>query len=142
MFPRNRRLCSTAAPSWCPLCLFVSSSTRCLPKESFLKKSPFVSHLLWLVFTGLYWRIHMIEMMPALVWFILVTLGSTYLIAFAYKNTKFILKHKVKALLLSLRVYNVLRVVCFIRLQYVFNFLDRYQKRRSCDQRDYQKICR
>ncbi|CAH1709592.1 unnamed protein product [Aphis gossypii] len=43
----------------------------------------------------LYWRIHMIEMMPALVWFILVTLGSTYLISFAYKNTKFILKHKI-----------------------------------------------
>lgn len=46
-------------------------------------------------FTGLYWRIHMIDMMPALIWFILVTSGSTYLIAFAYKNTKFILKHKV-----------------------------------------------
>lgn len=39
----------------------------------------------------------MIEMMPALIWFILVTLGSTYLIAFAYKNTKFILKHKVSS---------------------------------------------
>ncbi|CAI6372254.1 unnamed protein product [Macrosiphum euphorbiae] len=43
----------------------------------------------------LYWRIHTIEMTPALVWFILVTLSSTYLIAFAYKNTKFILKHKI-----------------------------------------------
>jgi len=42
----------------------------------------------------------MIEMMPALVWFILVTLGSTYLISFAYKNTKFILKHKVCVLAL------------------------------------------
>lgn len=45
--------------------------------------------------TGLYWRIHMVDVYSTLIWFILGTAASTYLVAFAYKNTKFILKHKV-----------------------------------------------
>jgi len=43
----------------------------------------------------LYVRIHGMELMPTLPLFVIMTLGSTYLIAFAYKNTKFIMKHKV-----------------------------------------------
>ena len=37
----------------------------------------------------------MVDVYSTLIWFILGTAGSTYLVAFAYKNTKFILKHKV-----------------------------------------------
>lgn len=90
--PQNHQPCSTAAPSWFLLCQSVSNCI--FPKSSNLVEYHCCSLFIDL-FTGLYWRIHMIEMMPALVWFVLVTLGSTYLIAFAYKNTKFILKHKV-----------------------------------------------
>ncbi|KAK7601644.1 hypothetical protein V9T40_009085 [Parthenolecanium corni] len=43
----------------------------------------------------LYWRIHMVDVYSTLIWFILGTAASTYLVAFAYKNTKFILKHKI-----------------------------------------------
>ncbi|KAG8224042.1 hypothetical protein J437_LFUL001119 [Ladona fulva] len=43
----------------------------------------------------LFWRIHMIDLYSSIILFIVVTLVSTYLVAFAYKNTKFVLKHKV-----------------------------------------------
>ncbi|XP_054262244.1 translocon-associated protein subunit gamma [Macrosteles quadrilineatus] len=43
----------------------------------------------------LFWRIHMIDLYPSIIPFIVVTLGSAYLVALAYKNTKFVLKHKV-----------------------------------------------
>lgn len=43
----------------------------------------------------LFWRIHMIDLYTSLISFIVVTIVSTYLVAFAYKNTKFVLKHKV-----------------------------------------------
>lgn len=43
----------------------------------------------------LFWRIHMIDLYSSFISFIVVTLGSTYLVALAYKNTKFVLKHKV-----------------------------------------------
>ncbi|XP_034249325.1 translocon-associated protein subunit gamma [Thrips palmi] len=43
----------------------------------------------------LFWRIHMIDLYASLISFVVVTIVSTYLVAFAYKNTKFILKHKV-----------------------------------------------
>uniref|UniRef100_A0A069DNW4 Translocon-associated protein subunit gamma n=3 Tax=Triatominae TaxID=70999 RepID=A0A069DNW4_9HEMI len=43
----------------------------------------------------LFWRIHMIDVYSSLFSFIIVTLASTYLVAFAYKNTKFVLKHKI-----------------------------------------------
>lgn len=43
----------------------------------------------------LFWRIHMINIISSILTFIIVTATSTYLIAFAYKNTKFILKHKI-----------------------------------------------
>lgn len=44
---------------------------------------------------GLFWRIHMIDIYSSLISFIVVTLVSTYLVAMAYRNTKFVLKHKV-----------------------------------------------
>lgn len=37
----------------------------------------------------------MIDMFSSIILFVIVTLGSTYLVAFAYKNTKFVLKHKI-----------------------------------------------
>lgn len=37
----------------------------------------------------------MIDLYASLISFVVVTLVSTYLVAFAYKNTKFVLKHKV-----------------------------------------------
>jgi len=43
----------------------------------------------------LYWRIHMIELYSSIPLFIVVTLISTYLVAMAYRNTKFVLKHKI-----------------------------------------------
>lgn len=45
--------------------------------------------------SGVYWRIHSIEVFPALVFFVAITGLSTYLMAMAYRNTKFALKHKV-----------------------------------------------
>lgn len=46
-------------------------------------------------FAGLYWRIHQIDFISALVFFVAITALSTYLMAMAYRNTKFALKHKV-----------------------------------------------
>jgi len=43
----------------------------------------------------LFWRIHMIDLYASFISFIVVTIASTYLVALAYKNTKFVLKHKV-----------------------------------------------
>ncbi|XP_077299670.1 translocon-associated protein subunit gamma [Arctopsyche grandis] len=43
----------------------------------------------------LFWRIHMMDVYSSLAWFVLVTFGTTYLMAMAYRNTKFLLKHKV-----------------------------------------------
>nr|CAG4645216.1 EOG090X0GZE [Leptodora kindtii] len=43
----------------------------------------------------LFWRIHVMDLLTSSPLFLIVTILSTYLMAFAYKNTKFILKHKV-----------------------------------------------
>ena len=43
----------------------------------------------------LYWRIHSIDITSYAVIFAIGTLVSTWLLAFAYKNTKHLLKHKV-----------------------------------------------
>ncbi|XP_018324581.1 translocon-associated protein subunit gamma [Agrilus planipennis] len=43
----------------------------------------------------LFWRIHMMDIMSSLVLFVVVTIISTYLMAMAYRNTKFNLKHKI-----------------------------------------------
>lgn len=43
----------------------------------------------------LFWRIHLIDLYANLISFVLVTLASTYALAIAYKNTKFVLKHKI-----------------------------------------------
>jgi translocon-associated protein subunit gamma len=43
----------------------------------------------------LFWRIHLMDIITSSPIFILVTLASTWLMAFAYRNTKFSLKHKV-----------------------------------------------
>nr|CAG4642151.1 EOG090X0GZE [Eurycercus lamellatus] len=43
----------------------------------------------------LFWRIHFMDLLTSSPLFLIVTCLSTYLVSFAYKNTKFILKHKV-----------------------------------------------
>ncbi|XP_018018331.1 translocon-associated protein subunit gamma [Hyalella azteca] len=43
----------------------------------------------------LYIRIHMMELISSSPLFVIMTAASTYLLAFAYKNSKFVLKHKV-----------------------------------------------
>ncbi|EDS27956.1 translocon-associated protein, gamma subunit [Culex quinquefasciatus] len=43
----------------------------------------------------LFWRVHQMELLPSLVFFAIVTGLCTYLMAMAYKNTKFSLKHKI-----------------------------------------------
>lgn len=43
----------------------------------------------------LFWRIHMIDVVASVVFFLLVTLASTYLLAMAYRNTKYVMKHKI-----------------------------------------------
>ncbi|CAH1239391.1 translocon-associated protein subunit gamma-like [Branchiostoma lanceolatum] len=43
----------------------------------------------------LYWRIHQMDLFQSAVVFGVMTLVCTWLIAFAYKNVKFVLKHKV-----------------------------------------------
>ncbi|KAI1236046.1 hypothetical protein IHE44_0002141 [Lamprotornis superbus] len=43
----------------------------------------------------LYWRIWHMDLVQSAVLYSVMTLISTYLVAFAYKNVKFVLKHKV-----------------------------------------------
>jgi translocon-associated protein subunit gamma len=43
----------------------------------------------------LFWRIHQMDLYSSSPLFLIVTILSTYLIALAYKNVKFVLKHKV-----------------------------------------------
>lgn len=43
----------------------------------------------------LFWRIHQMEPLDFYIYFIVATIGSAYLMSFAYKNVKFVLKHKV-----------------------------------------------
>jgi len=43
----------------------------------------------------LFWRIHQMDLYQSAILFVLVTIVSTYLVAMAYKNVKFVLKHKV-----------------------------------------------
>jgi translocon-associated protein subunit gamma len=43
----------------------------------------------------LYWRIHHLDPVSSAFLFAVMTVASTWLLAFAYKNTKIALKHKV-----------------------------------------------
>nr|CAG4647512.1 EOG090X0GZE [Megafenestra aurita] len=43
----------------------------------------------------LFWRIHFMDLLTSSPLFLIITLLSTYLVSFAYKKTKFVLKHKV-----------------------------------------------
>ena len=44
--------------------------------------------------SGLFWRIHQMDPYQSGILFVVVTLVSTYLVSFAYRNVKFLLKHK------------------------------------------------
>jgi translocon-associated protein subunit gamma len=46
-------------------------------------------------YKGLFWRVHQMEPLDFYIYFIAATLGSAYLISFAYKNVKFVTKHKI-----------------------------------------------
>lgn len=43
----------------------------------------------------LFWRIHMIDIYSSVILFVIVSALSTFLLAMAYRNTKFTLKHKI-----------------------------------------------
>ncbi|ELT92171.1 hypothetical protein CAPTEDRAFT_164311 [Capitella teleta] len=43
----------------------------------------------------LFWRIHQMDLQQSAVVFVAMTLVCTYLVAFAYKNHKFLLKHQI-----------------------------------------------
>ena len=43
----------------------------------------------------LYWRLHQMDMVSSALLFGAVTIVSTWLVAFAYRNTKHLLKHKI-----------------------------------------------
>lgn len=55
------------------------------------EKSSCISYLI----LGLFWKVHLMDPMTYAVLFVIGTLVSSYLVAFAYKNTKFTLKHKI-----------------------------------------------
>ena len=43
----------------------------------------------------LYWRIHSMDIKSSSILFVIMTLVSTWIVAFAYRNTKHLLKHKI-----------------------------------------------
>merc|ERR1711909_161384 len=43
----------------------------------------------------LFWRIHQMDLYQSAILFVVGTIISTYLVAMAYKNVKFVLKHKI-----------------------------------------------
>ncbi|XP_072174459.1 translocon-associated protein subunit gamma-like [Diadema setosum] len=47
--------------------------------------------------TWLFWRIHQVDLFQSqsIVMFVIMTIISSWLVAFAYKNVKFVLKHKI-----------------------------------------------
>lgn len=61
--------------------LFLINVAKILPFSTFI--------------TGLFWRVHALEVSTSLAWFALVTTVSTWLLSLAYRNTKFQLKHRV-----------------------------------------------
>lgn len=52
-------------------------------------------NLIILFDAGLFWRVHQMDLQASAILFVLVTLATTWLVAFAYKNVKFVLKHKI-----------------------------------------------
>lgn len=76
---------------------------NCDKRICFVIYSNIRSYLSCTSHAGLYWRIHSIELLSALVFFVGITGLSTYLMAMAYRNTKFALKHKVA----MKRTYNI-----------------------------------
>ncbi|KAJ7420357.1 Translocon-associated protein subunit gamma [Willisornis vidua] len=59
----------------------------------FLERNDLKCHFFF--FEGLYWRIWHMDLVQSAVLYSVMTLISTYLVAFAYKNVKFVLKHKI-----------------------------------------------
>jgi translocon-associated protein subunit gamma len=43
----------------------------------------------------LFWRIHQMDLYSSVILYIVATILTTWLVAFAYKNVKFVLKHKI-----------------------------------------------
>lgn len=115
MFRQNHRHFSMEMLLLCPLFPSVSKSITCrqlacevlfdfftlnVPiqepdKKCCFRGEDFVNLKFYCVIPGLFWRIHMMELIPSLIFFVLISGLSTYFMAMAYRNTKFALKHKV-----------------------------------------------
>lgn len=70
-----------------------------------------------IIFLGLYWKVHLMDPMTYAALFIIGTLLAAYFVAFAYKNTKFTLKHKIAqkrelAITREVRLFFNFLVVC------------------------------
>lgn len=75
-----------------PICKF-----HFIKFQSFTRKKTLVLFInsFFSIKIGLFWRVHSMEFLSSSIFFVLVTGLATYLMAMAYKNTKFQLKHKV-----------------------------------------------
>lgn len=80
---------------WIRLCRHVTNPIDHNNYKRFIKIKYEIILSISTIITGLYWRIHQIELLSAFVFFVAITALSTYLMAMAYRNTKFALKHKV-----------------------------------------------
>lgn len=74
-----------------PICKLFSIKFPCSVEKIF----SFIYNFFFCVKIGLFWRVHSMEFLSSSIFFVLVTGLATYLMAMAYKNTKFQLKHKV-----------------------------------------------
>ena len=80
-----------------PLCKYICSTlyfsveiitcVRCFVRQTHV-------FFQWFTVSGLFWRIHQMDPYSSGIMFVVMTLISTWLVAFAYKNVKFQLKHK------------------------------------------------
>ena len=98
MFLLSPRRCSTLILSLSPPFLFVRKSLEVI---FFVSTSRYLSvaDIEWCLcclyfLSGLFWRIHQMDPYSSGIMFAVMTLISTWLVAYAYKNVKFQLKHK------------------------------------------------
>lgn len=84
MSQQNPRLCSSAMPRWSRPFLCVSRREISIDFFHCSLPSP----------PGLFWRIHQMDLTSYFIHFIIGTALSTYALNVAYRNMKFILKHK------------------------------------------------
>ena len=66
----------------------------------------------------LYWRIHAVDPSSIAIILAVVTIASTWLVAFAYRNTKHVLKHKVAVKRESAVTKDMSKKVCFLKVHH------------------------